>query len=116
MKRAASDLVSVIPELRVRNTSYDIYDYDEGNPPDVGDYMVTITGKPGFYKPGTVYQVAAARMVMPKKPRVFDRWALTLIVTPDMLPLTVMNVHHGYAWVNGENAHPIFWHPRSKKK
>lgn len=108
-------LKSIIPELKERRLTYDIS--DRKKPPQPGEYLVSLSKKrDGEWKAGSVYQVVSVRKIEAKKPRLFTRWELKVYRTPDMLEHTIVNVHGWGVWVNGNVAHGIIWHKRSKKK
>lgn len=110
-----SQLKSLIPELKYKSLTYDMAIGED--PPKEGEYMVSIGRK--TKKVGTIYQIAAVRLITPKRPRHFNRWHLTTIVTNDMRDKVVItNPLFGpkAVYVGGRLSWAIEWYPRSKKK
>lgn len=111
----SDDMMSVVPELRVRKLTYDIGVDD--TPPEVDDLLVSI-GK--GLKPNSVYLVASCRFVTPRNPnRYVDRYALEVILCPELRDKAKVVLRRDgievSVTVNDKYAHPVFWNSRKKK-
>ncbi len=99
-------------EKMTRKLTYDINWWED--PPTVGQYMVTI-GRKGI---GTVYLLKSIRQVKQKSITEYIRYAVEVMIMPGLKELTEFEMVEGGAnvWVRGEEAWPMFWNPRKKKK
>lgn len=118
MKRTSEDLVSVVPELKIKTITYDIaLCYSRHPEPD--EYLVSIGKNTG--KVGSVYLVVSCDRVPHRRDwdRPYNRYRLQVISVPEKKPdvhvfkfgSDVFEVQ-----VAGVIAWPIYWNSRSKKK
>lgn len=96
----------------LKSLTYDI-DWDT-LPPEPGQYIVSI-GKRGI---GQVYLVVDLHSVKQKVHRPFHRLSIKVKPKPELKPYTVYEMTESSAnvWVRGDEARPLFWYPRNKKK
>ena len=83
----------------------------EDRAPRAGEYLVTI-GKRGI---NSVYLIKTVRAVQHRDPSAGQQhYALGVVAAQEAKPLTDYDELTYEVWVQGVEAHALFWHPRGK--
>ena len=86
----------------------------EDRAPAAGEYLVTI-GKRG--RINSIYLIKTVRAVQHRDPSAGQQhYALGVVAAQEAKPLTEYDEENCEVWVQGVEAHPLFWSPRGKEK
>jgi hypothetical protein len=118
MHRTAEEPPAIIPELKIVKLTYDIHVRYNVHP-EVDEYLVSIGRK--TKQVNTIYQVVHAREICRrlKHGRAvsnYRRWLLQVVKVPEMRPYVKHNQVLETVTVNDQDAWPIYWYSRDKKK